>query len=174
VADERFLRWQDVLDALGRSVAARPEAVAAFPEGLHPVLAASSSRLPDLLSFPVIDIGAGVLRPDDEAVRDLISERFVQPGGDEVRLVVLNGVGEPGIGEEVARILIPNGFRLMSSENANRFDYKVTRIVAASEEDLPSAERARDLLGVGQILLGAQPQLTDVVVVVGRDFAGGR
>lgn len=172
--DERFLRWQDVLDAFGRSVAARPEAVAALPEGLRPVMAASGSRLPDLLSFPVVDIGAGVLRPDEEAAMDLISERFVQPGGDEVRLVVLNGVGEPGIGEEVARILIPNGFRLMSSENANRFDYKVTRIVAASEEDLPSAERARDLLGVGQILLGAQPQLTDVIVVVGRDFAGGR
>ena len=88
--------------------------------------------------------------------------------------MVLNGVGEPGIGEEMARILIPSGFRLMSSENANRFDDEVTTIVAASEEEIPSAERAQELLGAGQIRLGAQPQLTDVIVVVGRDFAGGK
>jgi hypothetical protein len=173
VADERFLRWQDVLEGLAQAVAARPESAAAFPEGLRPVLAASGNRAPDLLAFPVIDIGAGVLRPDDQAVEELIGDRFVIPGGDVVRLVVLNGVGEPGVGEEVARILIPSGFRLMSSDNANRFDYEVTRIVATSEEDLPSARRAQELLGTGQILLGAQPQLADVIVVVGRDFAGG-
>ena len=77
--------------------------------------------------------------------------------GDAIRLVVLNGVGEPGIGEEVARILIPGGFRLVSSENANRFDYEVTKIVAATDEDIPSAPQAQELLGAGQILLGAQP-----------------
>jgi LytR cell envelope-related transcriptional attenuator len=88
--------------------------------------------------------------------------------------VVLNGGGEPGIGEEVARILIPSGFGLMSSENANRFDYEVTKVVAASEEDIPSAQEALELLGAGQILLGAQPPLADVIVVVGRDFAGGK
>jgi hypothetical protein len=94
--------------------------------------------------------------------------------GDAIRLVVLNGVGEPGIGEEVPRTLIPSGFRLMSSENANRFDYEVTKIVAATEEGIPSAQLAQELLGAGQIQLGAQPQLADVIVVVGRDFAGGK
>ena len=172
--DERFLRWQDVLDGLLDAVAARPEVVSAFPEPVRPVLAASSPERADLLALPVIELGAGLLRPDVKGVSQLVEERFVPLEGDAIRLVVLNGVGEPGIGEEVARILIPNGFRLMSSENANRFDYQVTRIVAASEEDIPSAERARDLLGAGQILLGAQPQLADVIVVVGRDFAGGR
>ena len=59
----------------------------------------------------------------------------------------------------MARILIPSVFRLVSSENANRFDHEVTKMVAASEEDIPSAERAQELPGAGQILLGAQPQL---------------
>jgi LytR cell envelope-related transcriptional attenuator len=174
IPDERFLRWQDVLDGLLDTVAARPEAVAAFPEQLRPVLAASTPEPADLLALPVVELGAGLLRPDVEGVSQLVRERFVPLEGDAIRLVVLNGVGEPGIGEEVARTLIPDGFRLMSSENANRFDYEVTKIVAASEEDIPSAERAQELLGAGQILLGAQPQLTDVIVVVGRDFAGGR
>jgi hypothetical protein len=172
--DERFLRWQDVLDALLHTVAARPEAAGAFPEPLGAVLAASSREPADLLALPVVDLGAGIIRPDEKEIRRLVAERFLPLGADEIRLVVLNGVGEPGIGEEVARTLIPHGFRLVSSMNANRFDYKVTRIIAATEEDVPSAEMARDLLGGGQVLLGAQPQLADVIVVVGRDLAGGR
>lgn len=172
--DERFLRWQDLLDGLLAAVAARPGTVEAWPEPLRAVLAVSSPQPADLLSLPVVDLGSGLLRPDEEGVRRLVAERFVPLGGDEVRLVVLNGVGEPGIGEEVARILIPHGFRLMQSTNANRFDVQVTRITATSEEDVPSARAARRLLGTGQVLLGAQPQLADVIVVVGRDFTGGR
>ena len=107
-----------------------------------------------------------------KGVSELVGERFVPAEGDAIRLVVLNRVGEPGIGEEGARSLIPSGFRLMTSENANRFDDEVTKIVPATDEDTPSAPQAQDLLGTGQILLGAQP--ADVIVVVGRDFAGGK
>jgi hypothetical protein len=174
IPDERFLRWQDVLDGLLDAVEARGPVAGSFQEPLSSVLAASSPERADLLALPVIELGAGLLRPDEEGIGDLVDDRFIPHPGDVIRLVVLNGVGEPGIGEDVARILIPNGFRLVSSENANRFDYKVTKIIASSEEDLPAAERTRDLLGVGQIMLGAQPQLSDVIVVVGRDFTGGR
>jgi hypothetical protein len=174
VPDERFLRWQDVLDGLLEAMASRPDAAGAFPDPVAGVLARGSPERADLLALPVIELGAGLLRPDQKGIQALVAERFIPHVGDAIRLVVLNGVGQPGIGEEVARILVPNGFRLMSSENANRFDYKVTRIVATSEEDLPAAERTRELLGVGQIMLGAQPQLADVIVVVGADFPGGR
>jgi LytR cell envelope-related transcriptional attenuator len=172
--DERFLRWQDVLDGILDAIAARPEAAAAFPGPMATVLARGSPDRADLLALPVIELGAGLLRPDDQGIRTVVAERLMAHAGDDIRLVVLNGVGEPGIGEEVARILIPHGYRLMSSENANRFDYKATKIVATSEEDLAAAERTRELLGVGQVLLGAQPQLADVIVVVGADFTGGR
>jgi LytR cell envelope-related transcriptional attenuator len=174
VPDERFLRWQDVLDGLLEAMAARPDSAGVFPDRVAGVLARGSPERADLLALPVIELGAGLLRPDQKGIGALVAERFIPHAGDAIRLVVLNGVGKPGIGEEVARILVPNGFRLMSSENANRFDYKVTRIVATSEEDLPAAERTRELLGVGQIMLGAQPQLADVIVVVGADFPGGR
>jgi hypothetical protein len=107
--------------------------------------------------IPVVELGAGLLRPDVKG--QLVAERFVPVGGDAIRLVVLNGVGEPGIGEEVARILIPDGFRLMSSENANRFDYDVTKIVAATEDDIPSAQRGQGAPGFGPDPARRQPQL---------------
>jgi hypothetical protein len=59
----------------------------------------------------------------------------------------------------------------MASTNANTFDLPETKIIAASDADLASAERARALLGVGRVFLGFQPAgLADVTVVVGQDF----
>lgn len=169
--DEPFLRWQDVLDGLLAAVSARPEVATSFPEPLRSVLQAASAESADLYALPTQDLGDGLLVPDQEGLSQLVDERFVRMPADVVRLVVLNGVGTPGIGEEVARILVPEGYRLMSSENANTFDLKVTRVIASSEEDVAAAQDARNLLGVGQVLLGYQPAgLTDVTVVVGQDF----
>lgn len=164
--DLAFLRWQDVLDGL---IAVGPDKPAALPEQLRPVL----TEAPSLVSLPVVDIGGGLLRPDQEALQPLVAEHFVLTTPNVVRLVVLNGVGTPGIGEEVARILVPEGFRLMSSGNANTFDLEMTTIIASSREDLDAAARAKDLLGAGEVQLGNQPTgLADVTVVVGRDFGG--
>jgi hypothetical protein len=164
--DQPFLRWQDVLEGL-IGAPGRPQAL---PEPLRPALGGAS---PSLLALPVVDIGGGLLRPDQEALQPLVEEHLVLTTADAVRLVVLNGVGTPGIGEEVARVLVPEGFRLVSSGNANTFDLEVTQIIASSRGDLEAAERARELLGAGEISLGNQPTgLADVIVVVGRDFGG--
>jgi hypothetical protein len=170
--DERFLRWQDVLDGIIRSAAARPEAVGAFPAELHSVLQAGTPEDPaDLYALPVVDLGAGLLRPDTEAVERLVKDRFILAGSNEVRFVVLNGVGTPGVGEEVARLLVPEGYRLMSSGNASTFSHGETKIIASSEEDFAAAERARELLGVGRVFQGFQPAgLADLTIVVGHDF----
>lgn len=169
--DERFLRWQDVLQGIREGVAANPAAVAGFPEPLRPVLAAGSPEPMALYALPVVDLGAGLLRPDEAGLEAMVGDLFVPHAGDEVRIVVLNGVGRPGVGEEVARILVPEGYRLMSAGNANTFDVKETKIISSSEEDLVAAERARSLLGVGRVFLGFQPAgLADVTIVVGQDF----
>ncbi|HEX5949278.1 MAG TPA: LCP family protein [Actinomycetota bacterium] len=169
--DERFLRWQDVLEGIRDGVAANPAAVAGFPEPLRPVLAAGSPDPMPLYALPVVDLGAGLLRPDEEGLEALVKDVFVPHAGDEVRMVVLNGVGRPGVGEEVARMLVPEGYQLVSTGNANTFEVKETKIISLSEEDLPAAQRARDLLGVGQVLMGFQPAgLADVQIVVGQDF----
>jgi hypothetical protein len=169
--DERFLRWQDVLQGIREGVAANPAAVAGFPEPLRPVLAAGSPEPMALYALPVVDLGAGLLRPDAEGLEAMVDDLFVPHAGDEVRIVVLNGVGRPGVGEEVARILVPEGYRLMSAGNANTFDVKETKIISSSEEDLVAAERARGLLGVGRVFMGFQPAgLADITIVVGQDF----
>lgn len=169
--DEGFLRWQDVLEGIRDGVAANPAAVAGFPEPLRPVLAAGSPEPMALFSLPVVDLGADLLVPDDDGLATLVDDRFVPHAGDEVRIVVLNGVGHPGVGEEVARLLVPEGYRLMSTGNANTFDVKETKVIAHSEDDVAAAERARDLLGAGRVFMGFQPAgLADVTIVVGQDF----
>jgi hypothetical protein len=171
LSDERFLRWQDVLEGIRDGVAANPAAVAGFPEPLRPVLAAGSPEPMALFGLPVVDLGADLVVPDDEGLATLVKDRFVPHAGDEVRIVVLNGVGRPGVGEEVARILVPEGYRLMSTGNANTFGVKETKIISSSEEDLAAAHRARDLLGVGRVFMGFQPAgLADVQIVIGQDF----
>ena len=165
--DQGFLRWQDVLEGLIQETPARPEAL---PEPLGDVLVEPPSSF---RAFPVVDIGGGLLRPDPEQVASLVAKHFIPAAADAVRLVVLNGVGTPGIGEEVARILVPEGFRLVSSGNANTFRLEVTQIIASSRSDLEAARLAQALLGAGEVSLGNQPAgLADVTVVVGRDFGG--
>jgi hypothetical protein len=168
--DERFLRWQDVLEGIRDGVAANPAAVAGFPEPLRPVLAAGSPDPMALYALPVVDLGAGLLRPDEKGLEAMVKDLFVPHVGDEVLIVVLNGVGRPGVGEEVARILVPEGYQLVSTGNANTFEVKTTKIISLSETDLSAAQRARDLLGVGQVLMAEPTGLADLQIVVGQDF----
>jgi hypothetical protein len=173
VGEERFLRWQDVLEKLLPAAADRTEGLAGLPARLTSILDRAASAGAEVVPLPVLDLGGGLYRPDVDAVERLVAEGFEDGRTleQEVLLVVLNGVGVPGIGEGVAEILVPEGFRLVASSNANTFGLEETRIIASSQDDLGAARRARDLLGVGQVQVGNQSAgLADVTVVVGRDF----
>ena len=173
---ERAIRWQEVVAGILEAIPRHPDVLNAVP---------SSVRLPfggggrEVAILPTEDIGAGLVRPDDEAVDRLVGERLVPTAtGEQVRLVVLNGNGTPGIGEDVARLLVPNGFTLVASLNAASFDQEETRLVASSRDFVDDAHRARRLLGVGHVYLtGVPTYLSDVTVIVGKDFelddAGG-
>jgi hypothetical protein len=92
---------------------------------------------------------------------------------DDVRVQVLNGNGVPGIGEEVAARLQGEDFRVILSGNAQRLDYRKTLIVTYDEspQGQKQAERAQDLLGVGEVQVSAQGQgIVDLTIVVGKDF----
>jgi hypothetical protein len=175
VDDElRFLRWQEVTAALLPAAAARPEALrGVVPGPAVAVFRAVGAAGAAPLELPVQDVGSGLARPLPDEVARLVRERFVPTARTEapVRLVVLNGNGIPGVGERVAQILVPAGFRLVSSQNATSFEERTTLIVAADERFLDEAELARTLLGVGTVLLDPQPSsVADVTVVAGRDF----
>ena len=93
--------------------------------------------------------------------------------GEEIRVQILNGNGEPGIGEEVAEKLSQENFRVLLSGNARSLDYEETLIVTydSSDEGLEIAERAQELLGVGEVQVSAQGQgIVDLTIVVGKDF----
>ena len=60
-----------------------------------------------------------------------------------------NGSGEPGVGEAVATQIIPAGFRIVLSQNAQTFDVETTDVFANGVEYEEAARRAREALGVG-------------------------
>jgi hypothetical protein len=170
---EGLFRWEVVLAEL--LPIAEPEDLEALPEPLRSVFRASAGEPVEVIGLPVTDAGSGVVVPDQEAVAELVAERFGGEASPEgrVRLVLLNGNGTPGIGAEVAEILVPEGFRVVESGNARTFDMPQTLIIASSEEDLAYARKAHLLLGTGRLLLGEHPTgLADVTVVIGEDFGG--
>jgi polyisoprenyl-teichoic acid--peptidoglycan teichoic acid transferase len=94
-------------------------------------------------------------------------------GGVAVRVQVLNGVGVPGVGQEVDRLLDRGAFRIVLSDNARSFDFDATQILVydESERSLAAAQRVQELLGVGTIQVSRQPQsVIDLTIVVGSDF----
>ena len=117
-------------------------------------------------------------RPTEGAVSELATGALagsVPAGGgvDAIRVQVLNGVGTPGIGEQVDRRLEGAGVRVVLTDNARSFDFARTRILVYSEDDasLAAAELVQQRLGVGTIQISRQPQsVVDLTIVVGADF----
>ncbi len=131
-------------------------------------------------TLPVDAIGSG---GDEDAyrVRDADLETLVNgmlagsrppdAPGRGTRVQILNGNGEPEIGVQVAGILVPEGYRITLTGNAQRFDYGKTRIVFYRDADLAVAQRIRKRLGIGEIVKGrTQQSIVDITIVVGRDF----
>jgi hypothetical protein len=88
-----------------------------------------------------------------------------------IPIIVQNGAGTPGLGELVARALIPRGFRVALSQNADSFDHATTELIAIRNANIPAARRARAALGVGHVTVTQVPSgIGDVVIVVGKDF----
>jgi hypothetical protein len=135
--------------------------------GASAIIQAAQGATVDL--GPIRALGGVVFIADDPAFDQLVQERFGTRAPS--RLLVENGNGEPGVGEAVAELLIPQGFRVVLSKNADSFEVVRTQIVAVGDDNLPLAEAAREALGVGRIEVTQVPSgLADVRIVVGKDF----
>lgn len=111
----------------------------------------------------------------DDDIRSFVGETFGEApnAGDEVRVQILNGNGQPGMAQAVAERLVGKGYRVVLSGNANELDYKDTRIVIyeSTSEAQAAGERAGELLGVGNLQVSVQQQgIVDLTIVVGKDF----
>ena len=86
-----------------------------------------------------------------------------------IRVQVLNGSGEAGIGRRVATHLREGGFHVAEVGNADRSDYFETLVVARRDD--PSAARAvsRYLGGPPVVLQTWTSDRAEVTVVLGSD-----
>jgi hypothetical protein len=86
-----------------------------------------------------------------------------------VRVQVLNGSGEGGVGSRMATLLREGGFQVVEVRNADRQDYFAT-LVVARQEDPSSARAVARYLGSPPVILQAHAgDMADVTVVIGSD-----
>ena len=171
-----------VLSALGaRSVTSEPAPkLASFLVGLAADDRSDALQYDSLPVVP-IDPGNGVssFRIDPDATRTLVDRLLAQsvPAGARQtgnRVLVLNGVGTPGIGEKVREKLVPAGLVFVASRNNASFGVTKTRVLV--KEATPQAqalgERVAKALGVplDSVQTAEIGTIADVVVVVGADF----
>ena len=195
----RLARVQEVLDGVVAALPAAPELVAVL-DGLGPrsvataapaqlaafLLGLQSDAQADRLQYdvlPVVDLDPGgevtAFRVDTAAAAAVVDRllRASVPAGTREggnRVLVLNGVGTPGLGEAVRAKLVPAGFVFAGSDNAPRFGYTTTQVLVpeATPEAQALGERVATALGLPGLQIGTQElgTVADVVVVVGADF----
>jgi hypothetical protein len=118
-----------------------------------------------------VQVAAATVRvPKYSALDQLMADRFGVKR-TPVPVIVQNAAGTAGVGETVGRLIIPRGFRVTLSQNAESFDKNVTQIVALGETHLHDARRLRAALGVGRIAVSQVASgIGDVQIIVGKDF----
>jgi anionic cell wall polymer biosynthesis LytR-Cps2A-Psr (LCP) family protein len=137
----------------------------------------------DTLPVIPIDPGNGVtsFRVDADATRTVVDRLLAQsvpPGARATgnRVLVLNGVGTPGIGEKVRGRLVPAGFVFVASRNNSSFGVEKTRVLVkeATPEAQAVGEKVAKALGVplDSVQTAEIGAIADMVVVVGADFKG--
>lgn len=92
--------------------------------------------------------------------------------GPRPRVEVLNGTDRVQVTPPVAAELVEAGYRIVRTDNADRPDYAVTRIVGHTEANQSAALSVFDVLGFGEVRLEVrQPSgIVDITVIVGDDF----
>ncbi len=131
-----------------------------------------AARGASVSALAMVEAATGVFLAEPEDVRAALVEAFGGPDREVVNVIVLNGSGLPGVGELVAEQIVPDGFRVVVSENASNFDHAETLVVVGSADDVTLGERVRDLLGTGSVNVSVSSGLAQVTIVVGKDFAG--
>ena len=165
-------RWSAVVQALLRRPVRLGDGDVSETDGLAGVRRVlRGARGAAIAAFPTTTVGGTVLvplQPDlDRAVARAFGVRAPVP------VIVENGVGTPGLGEDVATVLLPLGFRVVLSQNAELFGYERTRVVANSDDAIGDARRIREALGVGRVRLSQVPSgIGDITIIVGEDFTG--
>ncbi|MCU1621194.1 MAG: cell envelope-related transcriptional attenuator [Frankiales bacterium] len=113
----------------------------------------------------------------DKALVDDLLSQSIPPGARKSgnRVLVLNGVGTPGLGDKVRAKLVPAGFVFIGSRNAPHFGFANTIVLVptATEQSLAVGRSVAKALGVPGDSVQTTDEIgtiADVVVIVGADF----
>ena len=165
-------RWASVVQGLLRGRVRLGEEDLAETDGIDGVRRVLRGALgAAIAAFPTLSVAGSVTvprQPDlDRQVARLFGFRSPVP------VIVQNGAGAPGLGQDVAAVLLPLGFRVVLSQNADLFGYERTRVVANGNGAIADARRIRKALGVGRVGLSQVPSgIGDITIIVGEDFTG--
>ena len=112
------------------------------------------------------------------AAKTFVTERFghlLIREGERPRVEILNGNGRIGTTMVVAETLVRRGFRVVLTDNADRFDYAETLVIAQGRDAEPAAREAAGALGAGTVFLESRAPSTvvDVSIIVGQDIPSG-
>jgi hypothetical protein len=137
--------------------------------------------------------GEGIVYlPDVAGLSDLFSKEQTVPeevaeAERTIDIVILNGVGTPGIAKELAEILNSlvyesglNKFNVPSQSeggigNADNFNYATSEIIVYSSDEalvMTAANELKEILGVGEIkTIEDEIASSDIVIILGADYS---
>jgi hypothetical protein len=162
-------RWRAVLTAL---LATPPVFTPADLTSVSTVTGVNrlmeQARAARLITMPTEDVAGLSLVSSREALDHLMGVTFGTPM--PVPAIVQNGNGTAGVGEIVGRRIIPAGFRVTLSQNAQS-NVPATSIIANGPDQEQVAQRARKALGLGRVVVSQVASgIGDITIVVGKDF----
>ncbi len=150
--------------------------VSADPAARSLVIAARAAVRYDTL--PVVSVASGgeerfAIRRDD--ARSLL-ERTMPWAllGDEPRprVEILNGTGEVGVTQSVAKAIVREGAEVTLTGNLPGFGAEATQVVYYRDEQAGTAQALAAALGYGDVVKAPRPvDVIDVTIVVGADLA---
>ena len=176
--------WEAVLAAAGvdTGVVDAIAAGAANGELAAGVIAAVATSSPQVTLIPV-ERSAGAGGTDGFTIDTSNVAGFVQSRishlelGDvpRPRVEVLNGNGRLQATRPLVAALVRAGFRVVRTDNAVRFDFVETLVIAQGNDSRPAAERAAAAIGIGslQVELTSPSGVVDVSIIVGQDVPAG-
>jgi hypothetical protein len=168
-ADPEVADHLAAFSSAGNSVAADLMVTAATADGL-------------LLGAPPVEavatVGGEALALSAGTAAEFVASRLghlLLMAGDRPRVEVLNGNGRIGATRVVAEAVVRQGFRVVRTDNADRFDYATTLVVAQGEDAQQAAREVAGILGVPTVYLEeAAPSLVvEVSIIVGQDIPAG-
>jgi LytR cell envelope-related transcriptional attenuator len=165
-------RWNALLTGL---MAAPPTLERADVQAVNSLGAAqrtlSATQAGEVLPIPIETVAGSTFvaqQPEtDHLVQSTWNTRAPIPA------IVQNGNGAADVSEAVARKILPAGFRVVISENAQSFDVPKTSVISNGVAHAAEARRAQKALGIGQVQISSlSSNVGDITVVVGKDFTG--